>query len=144
MNTSNQELVLLVEDSDIDADLFQRIFRRLKPTVRLMRSEDGIKALETLEQFRPDLIIMDIRMPRMGGLEALAAIKNDQCLKSIPVIMMSSSNDEDDISESYHRLANAYVVKTFDAREGGKIETLMRFWLETAVLGVRPSPASGT
>ncbi len=136
MNTQKKDLVLLVEDSDIDADLLQRVFRRLRPEVRLMRSEDGIMAMEALEQCRPDLIIMDIRMPRMGGLETLEMIKKDKKLKSIPVIMMSSSKDEDDINESYNRLANAYVVKTFDAREGSKIESLLRFWLETAELKV--------
>lgn len=134
MNTSRQELVLLVEDSDLDADLLQRVFRRLRPQVKLIRSEDGMLALEVLESCRPDLIIMDIRMPRMGGLEALELIKRDEQLRSIPVIMMSSSKNESDINGSYNRLANAYVVKTFDAREGSKIETLLRFWLGTAEL----------
>ena len=138
MNTRKQDLVLLVEDSDMDADLLQRVFRPLRPEVRLMRSEDGIMALEALEHCRPDLIIMDIRMPRMDGLETLEMIKKDKQLKSIPVIMMSSSKDEDDINESYNRLANAYVVKSFDAREGSKIESLLRFWLETAELKLRP------
>lgn len=104
-----------------------------------MRSEDGIMALEALEHCRPDLIIMDIRMPRMDGLETLEMIKKDKQLKSIPVIMMSSSKDEDDINESYNRLANAYVVKAFDAREGSKIESLLRFWLDTAELKMRPT-----
>lgn len=144
MNIQKKDLVLLVEDSDIDADLLQRVFRRLKPEVKLMRSEDGIMAMEALEHCRPDLIIMDIRMPRMGGLETLEKIKKDKHLKSIPVIMMSSSKDEDDINESYDRLANAYVVKTFDAREGSKIETLLRFWLETAELKAGPDQQQAT
>lgn len=144
MNIQKKDLVLLVEDSDIDADLLQRVFRRLKPEVKLMRSEDGIMAMEALEHCRPDLIIMDIRMPRMGRLETLEKIKKDKHLKSIPVIMMSSSKDEDDINESYDRLANAYVVKTFDAREGSKIETLLRFWLETAELKAGPDQQQAT
>ncbi|ASJ73106.1 response regulator [Granulosicoccus antarcticus] len=134
MSTKAHDLVLLVEDSDIDADLLQRVFRRLKPDVKIMRSEDGIDALDTLENFRPDLIIMDIRMPRMGGLETLELIKQDLRLRSIPVIMMSSSKDQNDISDSYNRQANAYIVKSFDPRDGNKMENLVRFWLETAEL----------
>lgn len=134
MTDQKQDLVLLVEDSDIDADLLQRVFKRLKPSINVIRSEDGIFALEALEHLRPDLIIMDIRMPRMDGLEALGKIKQDEHLRSIPVIMMSSSKDENDVNASYDRLANAYIVKSFDAREGSKIETLLRFWLETAEL----------
>lgn len=134
MSSTRHDLVLIVEDSDIDADLLQRVFRRLKPDVNILRSEDGIDALDTLEVCRPDLIIMDIRMPRMGGLETLKLIKQDDRLRSIPVVMMSSSKDENDISISYECLANAYIVKSFDPRKGNKMESLVRFWLETAEL----------
>ena len=100
----------------------------------MVRSEDGLEALDTLEGRRPDLIIMDIRMPRMNGREALVEIKNDERLRSIPVIMMSTSRDEDDIAYCYDHHANAYVSKSFSAREGHTIENIVRFWLDTAEL----------
>lgn len=134
MTQAKQGFILVIEDNDLDAELLRRIFQRLKPEVTLMRHEDGIDALEALKTCRPDLIIMDIRMPRMGGLETLELIKQDERLRSIPVIMMSSSKSQRDIADSYDRLANAYVVKAFDSKENSKIETLVRFWLDTAEL----------
>ena len=134
MSRSGRDLILLVEDNDLDAMLLQRVLTRLRPDVKIMRSEDGIDALDALESSRPDLIIMDIRMPRMGGLEALGRIKQDERLRGIPVIMMSTSRDQQDIDRSYDQHANAYVVKSLDAREGQTIENLVRFWLDTAEL----------
>ena len=134
MSRSEPDLVLLVEDNDLDAMLLQRVLARLRPEIDIARSEDGILALEALESCRPDLIIMDIRMPRMGGLETLTRIKEDERLRGIPVIMMSTSRDDDDIAYCYDHHANAYVVKSLDAREGKTIENLVRFWLETAEL----------
>lgn len=136
MSRSGNDLVLVVEDNDIDAELLHRAFQRLKPKVILRRCEDGITALEALKTCRPDLIIMDIRMPRMGGLEALNLIKEDEDWRSIPVIMMSSSKCERDIADSYFYRANAYIVKAFDARDDGTIEALVRFWLETVELNM--------
>ena len=134
MIKSKNDLVLVVEDDDIDAMLLQRVFKRLKPEIKLMRCEDGVAALEALNSCRPDLIIMDIRMPRMDGLETLELIKKDKQLRSIPVIMMSSSNNPSDIANSYDCLANAYVVKGVAVEDGCKMEALVHFWLETAVL----------
>jgi len=134
MNRPEKDLILLVEDNDMDAMLLQRVFARLRPHVTVTRSEDGIAALDVLESCRPDLIIMDIRMPRMGGLETLVQIKSDERLRSIPIIMMSTSRDESDIAYCYDHHANAYVVKSLDAREGKTLENLVRFWLDTAEL----------
>lgn len=125
---------MIVEDNDLDAMLLERVIRKLRPDIRITRSEDGIDALEALETCRPALIIMDIRMPRMGGLEALAQIKKDQRLRGIPVVMMSTSRNEDDIENSYDNHANAYVVKSVKARDGKTVENLVRFWLGTAEL----------
>ena len=134
MNKRDEDLILIVEDNDIDAMLLERVLRRLRPKIRIVRSEDGIVALDTLESCRPDLIIMDVRMPRMDGLETLRQIKSDEKLKRIPVIMMSTSRNESDVSFCYCNYANAYVVKSIGAREGNKIENLVRFWLDTAEL----------
>ena len=74
-------------------------------------------------------------MPRMNGREALVEIKGDERLKSIPVIMMSTSKDGVDVAFCYDHHANAYVTKSFSPREGTTMENLVRFWLETAGLG---------
>ena len=134
---TDEATVLLVEDSDIDAMLLRRTLARLRPRVRVVRGIDGTDALEKLagpDGCRPDLILMDIRMPRMDGREALRQIKEDERLKRIPVIMMSTSRNESDVSFCYHNHANAYVVKSLDAREGKTVENLVRFWLDTAEL----------
>ena len=129
-----RDMILIVDDSDIDAMLLERVLKRLRPEVNVVRSEDGLVALDTLESCRPDLIIMDIRMPRMDGREALRQIKEDERLKRIPVIMMSTSRNESDVSYCYSHHANAYVVKSVEARDGRTIENLVRFWLGTAEL----------
>ena len=133
--TEPRKLVMIVEDSDLDATLLRRVLGRLRPEVDVLRSTDGLEALDALESRRPDLIIMDIRMPRMNGREALVEIKNDERLRSIPVVMMSTSKDEVDVAYCYDHHANAYVTKSFSPREGMTMQNLVRFWLETAELG---------
>ena len=135
MSAARQDLVLLVEDNDIDAMMLERVLGRLRPEVGLLRAEDGEVALDVLETRRPDLIVMDIRMPRMDGREALERIKGDERLRGIPVVMMSTSRNDEDVAFCYRNHANAYVVKPVDAREGrGKLEELLRFWLDTVEL----------
>ena len=131
---ASDRLVMIVEDNDIDATLLRRVLGRLKPGVDVVRTEDGLAALDALGGRRPDLIIMDIRMPRMNGREALVEIKNDERLRSIPVIMMSTSRDEDDVAYCYDHHANAYVAKSFSARDGDAMQNLVQFWLDTAEL----------
>lgn len=127
-------LVMIVEDSDLDATLLKRVLGRLRPEVEVVRTRDGLDALELLESRRPDLIIMDIRMPRMSGREALVEIKMNAALKRIPVIMMSTSSDDVDIEYCYDNHANAYVAKSFSVKEGKAMENLVKFWLGTAEL----------
>ena len=133
-----RQLVMIVEDSELDARLLKRVLGRLRPEVNVVHSADGLAALGALEDAgsrRPDLIIMDIRMPRMSGREALVEIKNDARLRSIPVIMMSTSKDDVDVTYCYDHHANAYVTKSFSTRDTETMENLVRFWLETAGLG---------
>ena len=130
-----RRLVMIVEDSDIDATLLKRVLSRLRPEVDVVRTRDGLDAIEALEGSRhPDLIIMDIRMPRMSGREALVEIKATAELKRIPIIMMSTSSDEVDVEYCYDHHANAYVAKSFSAKEGKTMENLVKFWLGTAEL----------
>lgn len=132
MSLPDKDLILLVEDNDIDAMMLERILKLLRPDIRITRSINGEDALEAVKVERPDLILMDIRMPRMDGREALTHLKNNSEVCDIPVVMMSTSSNQDDISYCYRNHANAYLVKAL-SREANKesVESLLRFWFET-------------
>ena len=130
------DLILLVEDDDIDAESFARHFNTHRPGMRVMRALDGVDAMKKLAtEAEPDLIVMDIRMPFMDGKEALSRIKNDPAYKQIPVVMMSNSENSDDIEYCYEHHANAYVVKHHGDDMGQKmVENVIAFWFDTATL----------
>lgn len=134
--------VLLVEDSPGDIRLTQEAFRQSCRSIRLHLAFDGIEAMSFLRQEgthtnapRPDLILLDLNMPRMDGREILAAIKSDAKLKAIPTIILTTSDAEEDILISYRLQANCYLRKPahWDA-----FDHLMRgvnaFWLNEAKL----------
>lgn len=134
MTVPERNLILMVEDNDVDAMMLQRILKSLRPTVRISRAINGEEALEAVKVERPDLILMDIRMPRMDGREALTHLKNDSKVCDIPIVMMSTSSNEDDISFCYRNHANAYLVKAL-SREANKasIDSLLRFWFDAVI-----------
>jgi CheY-like chemotaxis protein len=113
--------VLLVEDDAGDALITLEAFERHKVVNRLHVVRDGIEALAFLRNEagfadapRPDLILLDLNLPRMDGLEVLAAIKRDEDLRRIPVVVLTTSESEEDILHSYELHANAYVTKPVD------------------------------
>lgn len=113
--------VLLIEDDDDDARLTERAFESAALTSRFHRAEDGIQALEFLRRKgayrnapRPDLILLDLNMPRMSGREVLREIKADPQLLRIPIVVLTTSDDERDINFSYEQQANSYVTKPND------------------------------
>jgi two-component system response regulator len=112
--------ILLVEDSDADAEMTLRALRKGSLVNKLVRVRDGVEALEFV--FRegsflqrsggqPKLILLDLKMPRLGGIDALRRLKSDPRTKVIPVVMLTSSAEERDIVESYHLGVNSYLVK---------------------------------
>lgn len=114
--------ILLVEDSDTDAEMTIRALRKASLANKL-RLRDGVEALEFV--FRegsflqrsggqPKLILLDLKMPRLGGIEVLRRLKSDSRTKVIPIIMLTSSAEERDIVESYHLGVNSYLVKPVD------------------------------
>lgn len=130
-------VVLLVEDSPGDVRLTQEAFHAANPTVHLHVASDGVEAMAFLRNEgvhasapRPDLILLDLNLPRMDGREVLAQIKADEGLRTIPTIILTTSAAEADIVKSYQLQANCYLIKPvqFDA-----FETLVRsindFWL---------------
>lgn len=106
--------ILLVEDSEPDILLTQEAFAEAGIYNQLRVARDGVEALEVLRTpgaLRPDVILLDINMPRMNGLELLNELKRDPQLMTIPVIMLTTSAAEEDILRSYQAHAASYVVK---------------------------------
>jgi len=132
-----QREVLLVEDSPGDVRLTQEAFRDASTSVHLHVAVDGVEAMAFLRRQgphahapRPDLILLDLNLPRMDGREVLAYIKGDDNLKTIPTIILTTSDAEADIVQSYQLQANCYLSKPVQLDE---FESLVRsindFWL---------------
>jgi CheY-like chemotaxis protein len=113
--------VLLVEDDPGDVLLIREAFEDNKVANRLHVVADGVEALEFMRQSgehaeapRPDLVLLDLNLPRKDGREVLAEVKNDDELRSIPVVVLTTSQAEEDVLRSYDLHANAYVTKPVD------------------------------
>lgn len=137
-------VVLLVEDSDADYECTVRAARQVGIGQHIVRCSDGDEALEMLFEHEhhagakralPCVVLLDLNLPGTGGDEVLTAIKSDEHLKSIPVTVLSSSSNFDDVDRSYRHGANCYVVKP-DSFQNFKttIERLLKFWLDTTEL----------
>ena len=137
--------VLLVEDSPGDVRLTREAFRDADGTIQLHVATDGVEAMAFLRREgthtnapRPDLILLDLNLPRMDGREVLAQIKADDSLKTIPTIILTTSAAEADIEKSYQLQANCYLTKpvqldAFDA----VVKSINEFWLTTVRLPQR-------
>jgi CheY-like chemotaxis protein len=123
METIEQVEILLVEDSELDAELTMRALKNSKLANTLTWVKDGQQALDYL--FRhgdyadrantvPRLVFLDLKMPRVDGIEVLKAIKADERTKRIPVVVMTSSQEEKDVAQTYDLGVNSYVVKPVD------------------------------
>lgn len=137
--------ILLVEDNIGDVELTQEAFIKAKIANNLRVVSNGDEALEFLYQrgkyegsVRPDLILLDINMPGKNGKEVLAVIKDDDVLKEIPVIVLTSSEAEMDVAKSYELHANAYIVKPMSLAQFLHIvEAVDTFWLSVVRLPPR-------
>jgi CheY-like chemotaxis protein len=140
MNRAGAE-VLLVDDSVDDVELAVNALSAYWPAERITTVHDGAEARDYLycrgkyanrPRVNPALILLDIKMPKVDGLDVLRTIKNDQQLKTIPVVMLSSSREERDVNDSYRSGSNAYVVKPLVFAEfHAAINKLGAFWLAT-------------
>jgi two-component system, chemotaxis family, response regulator Rcp1 len=135
--------VLLVEDNEGDVRLIKEAFHESKVEKSFSVAKDGEDALNFLYKraqytentIRPDIILLDINLPRKNGFEVLEQIKNDASLKRIPVIMLSSSSSEDHILKSYDLNANCYVTKPVDFDEYIQVVKIIEaFWFDKAKL----------
>jgi chemotaxis family two-component system response regulator Rcp1 len=129
--------VLLVEDSPGDVRLTQEAFREANKEIHLHVAADGVEAMAFLRQQgvhahapRPELILLDLNLPKMDGREVLALIKEDANLKTIPTVILTTSEAEADIVKSYQLQANCYLSKPvqLDAFEA-LVKSINDFWL---------------
>ncbi len=148
-NTGHIIDILLVEDSPTDAMLAQEAFIEAKVANRLHHVPDGMEAMAFLRREgryahapRPDLILLDLNMPRKDGREVLAEIKVDPDLMMIPVLVMTSSQAESDVIKSYKLHCNGYVVKPLDFQQFTEtVRSIDKFWF--AVVTLPPSHKEG-
>jgi CheY-like chemotaxis protein len=133
--------ILLVEDNEGDIVLAREALQEAKIRNRITVITDGEKALEYLfcndNNRKPDLILLDMNLPKINGLEVLAKIKADAALKIIPVVMLTTSTSEQDVLDAYRNYVNCYINKPIDL-EGFivVIKNIENFWLNTVKLPV--------
>jgi two-component system, chemotaxis family, response regulator Rcp1 len=128
--------ILLVEDDPGDAKRTMEALKDGRLRNRITHVRNGLEAMaylwregEYANAPRPDLILLDLHMPRMNGQEVLAEVKEDPDLRRIPVVMMTSSKQEKDIMEAYNLHVNSYVVKPLDMDEFiGAVRSIEHFW----------------
>lgn len=135
--------ILLAEDDADHAFFTVRAFHDAHGTgVEIVTVRDGEQALDFLHQRgdyadaeRPHLVVLDLKMPKVNGLEVLEAIKGDEKLRTIPTVVLSSSDRPQDVTDSYERRANSYVTKPASLtglREG--VQEMARYWIDVATL----------
>lgn len=138
--------VLLIEDSPGDVRLTKEAFRDANPSVEVNVAYDGVEAMAILRKegthahaLRPDLILLDLNLPKMDGREVLAHIKADESLKIIPTVILTTSEAEADVVTSYQLQANCYLRKPvqLDAFEA-LVKSINDFWLTKATLPHHP------
>jgi len=132
--------ILLVEDSDEDAELTMRTLQKQKLVHQLHRVADGAAALDFLFQRGtyssrvgappPRVILLDLKMPKLNGLEVLRALKASDATKAIPVVVLTSSKEDRDLKEAYSLGVNSYIVKPVEFDKFVKaVETLGMYWV---------------
>jgi chemotaxis family two-component system response regulator Rcp1 len=134
--------MLLVEDNPGDVRLTKENLKDAKVTVNLHVVGDGVEAMAFLRQEgkytgapRPDLVLLDLNLPKKDGREVLAEIKQDPDLRRIPVVVLTISNAEEDILKSYNLHANAYVTKPLNLEQFARItKAIEDFWLTVVKL----------
>lgn len=134
--------ILLVEDNPGDVRLAKEAFKdaRIANTIHVVG--DGVEAMDFLRENgryaaakRPDLILLDLNLPRKDGREVLAEIKSDRDLAAIPVVIMTSSSDETDIVRTYEQHANCYITKPIDLKQFLEVMLVFQdFWMTVVTL----------
>lgn len=134
--------ILLVDDNPGDVRLTEEALKYGRVENRLHTASDGVEALNFLRRVgrhtdapRPDIILLDLNMPRMNGRQLLAEIKEDSALKKIPVVILTGSREMDDIVRTYDLHANCYVTKPIDFEQFIEmVKSITDFWLTVVKL----------
>lgn len=134
--------ILLVEDNPGDVQLTREALQEVKVLTNLIVVENGVQALDFLYKrngyesvIRPDIIFLDLNLPLKNGREVLEIIKNDENLKRIPVVILTSSKAEEDIVRSYNLHANCYITKPLDFNQfAGVVKAIEDFWFTVVKL----------
>jgi two-component system response regulator len=146
MTKKNKPLeILLVEDDPGDAELTMEFLDEAKVMVNINVVDDGVKALAYLQKegqyanaSRPDLILLDLNLPKKNGREVLEVIKNNKKLRSIPVVVLTTSDADEDILKSYRLGANSYVTKPVGLEQFAQIvKSIESFWFTVVKLPPR-------
>lgn len=132
--------VLMVDDDPADVLLTRRALKKSKLFIEMAHAHDGVEALARLrregkhaETVLPDLVLLDLNMPRMGGLEMLEEMKGDPTLSKIPVVVLTTSDNTSDVETAYLQHANSYVQKPVDLATFTQIVTdISHFWFTVA------------
>ena len=139
---AKQVEILLVEDNPADVRLVREALKESKILNNLSVVEDGVEAMDFLRKkgkyassIRPDLILLDLNLPRKNGREVLAEVKSDDNLKRIPVVIMTVSDDEKDILLTYNSHANCYIKKPLDFDQFNQmVHSIENFWFTIVCL----------
>jgi chemotaxis family two-component system response regulator Rcp1 len=134
--------ILMVEDDPGDVRLTREALKGSKVLHSLNVVEDGVAALDYLRKVgpyaqavRPDIVLLDLNLPRKDGREVLSAMKQDAALRAIPVVILTTSQDEEDVLRAYNLNANCYVTKPVDFDQFMRIvRTIEDFWLNVVTL----------
>jgi CheY-like chemotaxis protein len=140
MENGEPLLILYVEDDPAHAAFTIRYFKKSRIGNRIVHLTDGRQALDYLfclgkysngeNSPRPHIILLDLRLPKIDGLEVLKAIKLDEKLRSIPTVILTTSEAETDVAKAYHFYANSYLVKPLDITKfSNMIESLEFYWM---------------
>lgn len=136
-------LVFLVDDSIADATLIKMVAKQSKLSNEIRHFEDGQSALDHMNdpgKELPDLMLLDLNMPGMSGHDVLERIRSTDRLRRLPVVVLTSSEDESDVARSYDEHVNAYVVKPIGVKGFQQIvESIEQFWFTIVKLPPRPS-----
>lgn len=144
----NELQILLVEDNEGDIRLTIEAFKEAKIHNQIKVVRDGEEALYFFKkegryqkEHTPDLVLLDINLPKIDGKEVLAVMKTDEKLKTIPVIMLTTSSSERDIEESYRNYANCYIIKPVDLDKFmDVIKSIEEFWITIVRLPSKKEP----
>lgn len=136
--------ILLVEDNDDDADLTEMAFREAKISNPILRARDGVEALDLLHgsgsNGLPAVVLLDLKLPRVNGIEVLKSIRSHESTKHLPVVILTSSDEDGDRLQAYAHFANSYVRKPVNYNEF--VAASRRLGLYWTVTNMPPPPGS--